>query len=91
MTQLRSLDLSYNDLEDITSDTEMFRLPWNMSELYLSHNKLHKLPWNHMKNISKMEILDISNNNFENFNMDLTNMVQNGTMVYFEGMLFVSS
>lgn len=85
LTRLRVLDLSYNQLEDIASDPELFRLPVNTSELYLSHNILNNLPWKHIRNVTHVDVLDISYNRFDSFNLPLTNMVENGTMIYFEG------
>ncbi|KAJ8943742.1 hypothetical protein NQ314_009660 [Rhamnusium bicolor] len=85
LTRLVSLDLSHNKLHDLTSDKEFFRLPQNISKIYLSNNKLNDLPWEHLTNVSHLSLLDIRNNLFDNFGPELTEMVVKDTDVYFEG------
>ncbi|XP_018576955.1 protein artichoke [Anoplophora glabripennis] len=85
LTRLVSLDLSHNKLYDLTSDKEFFRLPRNASEIYLSNNQLNDLPWYHLTNVSRLSLLDVRDNLFEDFGPQLTDMVVKGTDVYFEG------
>ncbi|XP_030759456.1 protein artichoke [Sitophilus oryzae] len=85
LTRLRTLDLSYNKLHDITSDVEFFRLPKNVSTLFLAMNELTELPWNHIKNVSKMDYLDVSNNQLQNIVPEMTEMIIKGAKVNFEG------
>ncbi|KAJ8958595.1 hypothetical protein NQ318_016316 [Aromia moschata] len=85
LTRLVSLDISHNKLYDLTSDKEVFRLPQNISKIYLSNNQLNNLPWKHLMNVSHLSLLDIRYNLFSNFGPELTEMVVKGTDVYFEG------
>jgi Leucine-rich repeat (LRR) protein len=82
---LVSLDLSHNRIEDLTSDKEFFRLPKGVTEVRLGNNALHELPWEHVKNVTRLEVLDIRNNLFDGFGPELTELVVKGTNVYFEG------
>lgn len=85
LTRLRSIDLSHNKLEDVASDNETFRLPVNVSEIYLSNNFISTLPWEHLKNLTHLDLLDIRNNLFDGFGPDLMGMLNNGSEIYFEG------
>ena len=80
-----SLDLSYNRIEDLSTDVEFFRLPLSVTEVRLGSNVLHELPWKHLNNVTKLSLLDISNNLFDGFSPELMNLVVKGTDVYFEG------
>lgn len=79
------LDISHNQLEDLHSDKEAFRLPPNITEIYLSHNRLRDLNWDHFKNVSRISVLDLSYNNFERFGQALIGMVIRNASVYFSG------
>ncbi|XP_063905507.1 protein artichoke isoform X1 [Zophobas morio] len=85
LTSLVSLDLSYNRIEDLSTDVEFFRLPLSVTEVRLGSNVLHELPWKHLNNVTKLSLLDISNNLFDGFSPELMNLVVKGTDVYFEG------
>lgn len=84
MTRLRSLDLSNNKLENLLPD-EIFRLPKNLSEIYLSNNYISSLPWKYLQNVTKIDLLDIRNNLFENFSPELMKIVTARSQVLFEG------
>lgn len=79
------LDISHNKLEDLTSEPGLFRLPENMTEIYLSHNNLRDLPWKNLKAASQMSLLDIAYNHFDTFAPELTQMVLKKVSVFFEG------
>lgn len=87
MTSLKSLDLSHNKLEDISSDNETFRLPKNITEIYLSNNILNTLPWGHFENASNLKLIDISYNNFDSFANVLTKIMYNDGKIDFIGEL----
>lgn len=79
------IDLSYNQLNDLSSEKELFRLPENITEIYLSYNQLSDLYWDNFKNAAALAAVDLSHNNFERFGSVLTAMVVKGTNVHFEG------
>lgn len=79
------LDISHNKLEDLISEPGLFRLPENMSEIYLKHNNLRDLPWKNLKAAKQLTILDIAYNNFNMFGPELTEMVVKNISVFFEG------
>lgn len=43
------------------------------------------MPWIYIHKVSHIDVLDVSYNNFDNFNINMTNMVMNGTMILFKG------
>ncbi|CAG9858326.1 unnamed protein product [Phyllotreta striolata] len=85
ITSLRTLDLSHNKLEDLASDKEFFRLPANLTELYLSHNLLDDLPWQYLRNASEISAIDLRWNRFAHFPPQLVELVEKDVDVYFEG------
>lgn len=87
ITRLKTLDLSNNLLHDLTSDEEIFRLPANITEIYLSGNQINSLPWSGLRKTSMLSTLDLSRNNFDYFDQTLVSMVKKGVNVYFEGTL----
>ncbi|KRT84170.1 hypothetical protein AMK59_2417, partial [Oryctes borbonicus] len=66
-------------------DEEVFKLPENISELYLSDNLLKDLPWNEFKNVSDLKVLDLRYNNFEMIGKPLNDMIVKDVDVYLEG------
>nr|XP_023012445.1 toll-like receptor 7 [Leptinotarsa decemlineata] len=84
LTRLRSLDLSNNKLYDLTSDKEFFRLPDNISELYLNGNILDDLPWKYLRDAKQLSVLDLRFNLFQRFVPELIEIVKNKVDVYFE-------
>lgn len=87
ITRLKVLDMSDNKLEDLSSEPDLFKIPENTSEIYLSHNSLHDLPWKSLKSATQLAVLDVSHNNFNTFGRELTEMVAKNVSVVFEGKL----
>lgn len=85
LTSLVSLDLSHNKIHDLVGDSDIFRIPPTLTELYLTNNELHDLPWKHLLNVTHLAILNVQNNSFATFGPELMKILSKGTDVYFEG------
>jgi Leucine-rich repeat (LRR) protein len=84
MTELQTLDLSYNDLSDL-SGKDVFSLPNNLTNLIISHNHLNHLPWNYLLQLRNLLLLDLEYNDFSNFDEALMNILRNGTILKYIG------
>ncbi|XP_031345757.1 chondroadherin-like protein [Photinus pyralis] len=85
LTSLRTLDLSFNLLEDITSDPDVFILPKSISEINLSHNMLNELPWREVIKVENLTTLDLQHNNFTVFTKEMNTLVNNKTRILLKG------
>lgn len=85
MTNLRVLDMSYNNLESLQTEEVKFSLPVNITEIYLSHNRLSSLPEESLNNASMLSVFDVSYNQLDRFRPTLTAMVMRNASVLFEG------
>lgn len=85
LTNLKVLDMSYNNLESLQAEDGIFNLPANITEIYLSHNRLDSLPEKKLKNASMLSVLDVSYNKLERLSAILTEMVVKNSTVIFEG------
>ncbi|XP_022909438.2 protein artichoke [Onthophagus taurus] len=81
LTSLQILDLSYNKMNDLMEE-DVFKLPPNMTQLYLRNNLLGSLPW---KEVNKLELLDLRFNNIESINSELTKLIVQDADVFLEG------
>lgn len=84
MTALQTLDLSANDLDDI-SDDDIFSPPENLSHLFLGKNHFTHLPLEKIIAMPKLEVLDLKFNNLNNFGNNFMKIIANGTIVYYNG------
>ncbi|XP_048514607.1 chaoptin isoform X2 [Athalia rosae] len=84
LTSLEYLDLSYNDLNDV-SEINAIHGPQNLSELYLRNNHLASLPVDEIISMKRLRILDLTNNDFSGFNPEMMRIVNNGTDLRYAG------
>lgn len=80
LSALRTLDLSYNELTDI-SEKNVFVMPRTLKHLYISHNQIATLP---IENVFNLQTLDVSHNQLEYYT-EITKMVKNGSLVFYAG------
>jgi len=84
LTALQTLDLSYNDISDI-SDQDVFLPPLNLSSLYLSNNHLSHLPLNKILPLPNLKVLGLEGNEIGVFDEKFMKIVQNGTILKYSG------
>lgn len=91
LTQLKTLDLSFNEIETLDTIDFKFNFPINLTELHITNNQLQQLPMHVFKNVSTMTFIDIQNNSIVSFDADLLRNVKNGLQLFISGNYFFSS
>lgn len=86
MTELHTLDLSYNELTSFSSDDYNFTFPENLTSLFISNNKLQNLQIELFGNPDSLKIIDLQNNSIEFFDSKLLTKVSDGLNLYIAGM-----
>lgn len=86
LTQLETLDLSYNDLQSLESDGHNFTFPENLTRLYISNNKITHFPADTFDNLTTVKLIDAQNNSIQEFDLDLLKSIRNGLDLYVAGM-----
>jgi len=84
LTALQTLDLSYNDINDI-SDRDVFIPPLNLTNLYLSNNHLSHVPLDKVLSLPNLKVLDLEENEIGVFDDKFMKIIQNGTMLRYSG------
>lgn len=84
LTSLEYLDLSHNELSDM-SETDVFKSPKNLSEMYLQNNNLASLPLDRIIPMENLRVLDLRDNDFGGFNTNLLKIINNGTDLRYAG------
>lgn len=84
MTSLQTLDLSYNELNDL-SEPDVFQPPNNLTNLIMHHNRFNHLPWNKILSMQNLKHLDLEYNDFSNIDANLMKVLHNGTRVTYAG------
>ncbi|KAJ8679374.1 hypothetical protein QAD02_015161 [Eretmocerus hayati] len=84
MTSLQTLDLSYNDISDV-SDKHVFLPPSNLTNLILSHNRFNHLPWDKLIPLQNLRLIDVEHNDFSDFDDGIMKILNNGTQLKFAG------
>lgn len=85
LTSLEDLDISYNDLHDLSTEANIFNLPENITNLRMSHNSLKRIPAKNIEKMKKLMLLDIRSNELESVDYEIIKKVQEGLLVYVEG------
>lgn len=85
LTALESLDLSHNELQDLSAEPNIFNLPVNLTVLKLNDNHLQRFPVEPLVKIQNLTDLNLSNNLLESIDVKLIDKVKNGMRLYFEG------
>ena len=86
MTELHTLDLSYNELTSFSSDEYNFTFPRNLTSLFISNNKLQHLQFELFSNPDSLKMIDLQNNSIEFFDSKLLMKVNDGLNLYIAGM-----
>ncbi|XP_043466037.1 toll-like receptor 3 [Leptopilina heterotoma] len=84
LTSLETLDLSFNDINDI-SEPEIFKPPLNLTNLILNNNQFDHLPFEKIVAMPNLKLLDIEKNQFSSFNRNLMTIIKNDTQVRYIG------
>lgn len=84
LTALQTLDLSHNDINDI-SDRDVFIPPLNLTNLHLSNNRLSYVPLDKVLSLLNLKVLDLEENEIGVFDKKFMKIIQNGTVLRYSG------
>lgn len=84
-TSLEHLDLSHNDLHDLTTEANIFNLPENITTLRLSHNSLQNLPTKNIAKMKHLSVLDVTNNELRGIDYELIKKIEQGLVLQVNG------
>lgn len=84
MTALQTLDLSYNDITDI-SERDVFLPPSNLTNLYLNNNHLSHMPLDKILPLPNLKVLDLEENEIGVFDEKYMRIIENGTVLKYSG------
>ncbi|KAG8035697.1 hypothetical protein G9C98_001125 [Cotesia typhae] len=84
LTSLKTLDLSDNELSDL-SEEFVFEPPENLTNLYLSGNHFSQLPVSKILAMPNLKVLDLKNNKLGSFDESYMKIVRNKTSVRYGG------
>ena len=87
LTSLQTLDLSYNELDDL-SEPNVFIPPINLTNFILNNNRFSHLPFEKIVPMQNLKLLDIENNQFSGFNKNLMSIINNGTKLKYAGKIY---
>lgn len=85
LSALETLDLSHNELQDLSTEPNIFNLPANLTVLKLNDNHLQRFPVEPLVKVQNLSNLDLSNNLLESIDVKLIEKVKNGMNLHFEG------
>lgn len=85
LTNLQYLDLSDNELSNLSSEEHLFDLPKNLTQIYLQNNQIYRLPFEKFLKEPRFELIDLSNNSFNEPPLSLVWNMRNDTIVRFQG------
>lgn len=85
-TRLRELDLSNNNLEDLTIQPHIFDLPANLTIIRLRNNRIRRLNFTAFaQKTPAFELIDLSGNQLQEFPRNLVQLLRNGSQIMFSG------
>lgn len=84
LTALQTLDLSYNDINDI-SEQDVFLPPLNLTNLHLSNNHLSHVPLDKILQLPNLKVFDLEENEIGVFDEKFMKIIQNGTVFKYSG------
>lgn len=84
LTALQTLDLSHNDINDI-SDRDVFLPPLNLTNLHLSNNHLSHVPLDKILPLPNLKVLNLEENEIGVFDEKFMKIIQNGTVFRYSG------
>ncbi|KAL9918993.1 insulin like growth factor binding protein acid labile subunit convoluted isoform 1-T3 [Glossina fuscipes fuscipes] len=84
-TSLQYLDLSDNELSNLSSEEHLFDLPKNLTQIYLQNNQIYRLPFEKFLKEPRFELIDLSKNSFNECPLSLVWNMRNYTVVRFQG------
>lgn len=85
LTQLETLDLSYNELQSLEGEDFNFTFPENLTRLYISNNKIWRFPVDTFDNITAVKVIDIQNNSIQELELNLLKSVKTGLDLLISG------
>lgn len=84
LTALQTLDLSYNDINDM-SERDVFLPPLNLTNLYLRNNHLNHVPLDKILPLPNLKVLDLEENKIGVFDEKFMKIIKNGTILKYSG------
>lgn len=85
LSALEDLDISYNDLHDLSTESNIFNLPENITHLRLNNDNLRRIPAKNIEKMTKLILLDIRSNELESIDYEIIKKIEKGLDVLAEG------
>lgn len=87
LTELETLDLSYNELTTFTVEKSGPTFPKKLANLYVSNNQLRYLSVEEFSNLTSVDLIDVRDNYIESFDLKILKKVENGLNLSIAGKL----
>lgn len=87
LTDLETLDLSYNELTTFDIENSGASFPGNLTKLFINNNLLRHFPIEEFSNSTKLNLLDIRYNHMESFDLKILKKLESGLNLYIEGFI----
>lgn len=85
MTELETLDLSFNELTEFSGDDYNFTFPENLMRLFASNNKLRHISIGQFSNLTTLKLIDLQNNSIDSLDSELLMKVRTGLNLFIAG------